>query len=128
MRKLRSEINYGAKGNCPFDAGPVRMTGYRATIKYASRQMTVDFWSGPANGWPTTFDVAYCLCSDASMVESTSGDFWGWCEEFGMEPSRSARENYNLVQKQAAALRKLLGDDFDEVAFLDEDALAARCS
>jgi hypothetical protein len=66
-------------------------------------------------------DVLLSLLSDASTYDNSSG-FEDWASELGMDPdSRSALKTYQQVDKQAAKLRKLLGNDYDTFLVAEQD-------
>ncbi len=92
------------------------MNGYRVTLRYQGRRMTVPFWTGI--GWthePSAADVLDCLASDAGSAQLSFED---WCEELGYDSdSRKAERTYNATLKQTEALRRLMGDDFDALVF-----------
>lgn len=92
--------------------------GYRITLVYQSRRMSLDFWQGMAHTEsPDAEDVLECLLADASSADQT---FERWCAEMGYDSdSRRAESIYQAVQKQTAALRRLLGDDFE--TFMESD-------
>ena len=86
--------------------------GYRITLRYQGRRMSLDFWQGTGiKDEPTAAGVLECLLLD--VVEEGTG-FNNWCDEYGLDSdSRKALRTYKTCVRQTAKLRKLLGDDFD---------------
>lgn len=98
-------------------------TGYKVTLKFEGRQMTVDFWCGSLHPVPTAFDVMYCLVSDASRVINGES-FEDWASCYGYETdSREAEKTYKAVKAQTKKLEKFLLDSFEDVVYMDEDEL-----
>jgi hypothetical protein len=87
---------------------------YTVTLKRKRRTLTVPFGMGPAlTSEPDAADVMNCLVSDAASYEN-AGSFEEWAGEFGYDTeSRKAEQTYNLIGKQAADLRRFLGDDYN---------------
>lgn len=83
---------------------------YRVTLLRGKKQMSVDFWQGPAlTDPPRAADVLYCLLMDAR-----AGDvgFEEWCSEFGYDTdSRRAERSYRLCRDIAKRLHRFLGPD-----------------
>lgn len=102
---------------------------WTVVLRYQGRRMTVPFYTG--SGWtrePTAADVVDCLCSDASGIECAR-DFDDWCSDLGMDTdSRKAERIYRQSERQTAALRRLLGADYDDVVREDEDQRKRRCA
>lgn len=84
---------------------------FRITLKCRRRSMVVPFSQGPAiEKEPTVEDVLDCLASDASTLEGNG--FEEWCRDLGYDTdSRSAEKAYRVIQRQAKALKHLLGND-----------------
>ena len=126
--KLTSTITYG--NNVPYstlDDWQKRSNPWTVTLRYQRRQFTFPFWTGSACGEPTTFDAAYCILSDASGIEGCSS-FEDWCWHYGADPdSRKQERLYRACLDVARNVKRLLGDDFDEIAYLDEEDLQSRC-
>jgi len=97
-------------------------------LRYQGRRYTFPFWTG--KGWdkgPATFDAAHCVLSDANGFEH-SRCFEDWASEYGYDSdSRKAERIYRASERVHANVKRLLGDDFDGIAYLDEDALDVRC-
>lgn len=94
--------------------------GWRVTLRYSKRRMSVDFWQGQrCQGEPTAENVLECLLSDANGYESAR-DFEDFAAEYGYDTdSRKAERIYQQCGNIAKRLRKLLGDDFQ--AFIDAE-------
>ena len=89
--------------------------------------MTVPFWTGPMRGEPETWDVAYCLLSDAQCVYGGES-FEDFCDLLGYDlDSMKAYKTYQWILKQTESLKRVLGDDFEDFVGLDEDELRRRC-
>jgi len=88
---------------------------WRVTLKHQGRQMTVPFSQGSAiSHEPTAEDVLGCLVSDASGFENARS-FEEWCSEYGYDTdSRTAERTYQIIEKQAEKVKRLLGDRYDE--------------
>lgn len=101
---------------------------YTVQLRYQGRRYTFPFWTG--KGWtsaPTTFDAAYCILSDASGYENAL-DFEDWASSYGYDTdSRTAETVYHSVARVQANVKRLLGDDYSAILYLDEDELQARC-
>jgi hypothetical protein len=106
-----AKVKFGAKAN-KLDDWHKTAKGYSVTLKYQGRRMTVDFWCGSAiTTEPTSYDMLYCLLSDASANDMSFEDF---CGEFGYDlDSRKAEETYKACRKVGTKVRKLLGEDFE---------------
>jgi hypothetical protein len=87
---------------------------WKVTLKYGRRRLTVPFFQGSAHTHePTAADVLYCLCLDASSVDTTSG-FEDWCRDLGYDTdSRRAEKTYRACERIAVRLHAFLGDDFN---------------
>ena len=98
------------------------MTGWRVTLRYDGRQMTLTFWMGIAHGEtpPTAEDVLECLLSDASMAENATGahDF---AESMGYELSgRQEEQAFLPLVLQTERLKRLLGDAYEVFCWGEE--------
>jgi len=104
-------VKFGAKAK-NLDDWQQSATGYSVTLKYQGRRMTADFFQGSAHTKePTSYDVLYCVLSDASASDMSFEDF---CSEFGYDSNlRESKKLYNACKKLGAKVRKLLGDDFE---------------
>ena len=108
---IRIECVYGGNRR-PVPAGfPSGTHPYRVTLRMRGRQMTVDFFCGPACGEPDAADVLSCLLSDVSAGEQSFEDF---CGDMGYDPdSRTAEATWRACAETAPKLRRFLGDSFD---------------
>lgn len=95
---------------------------WKVVLKRGRRRLTVYFSMGAAHhGEPKTCDVLSCLAMDAAGVENARC-FEDWCGEYGYDTdSRRAHRTYRLVQRQAAKLRRFLGEELYQVALWDMD-------
>lgn len=98
--------------------------GYKITLKFEGRSMTVDFWCGSLHPVPTAFDVMYCLISDVSYSDL---GFEEWAaESIGYDvDSREAEKIYKAFIAQTKRFKKFMLDSFEDVIYLDEDELKA---
>lgn len=121
MKKITGSITYGSDHPTPDnfrDSNP-----WTIELRYDGRKMTTPFYTGSALGEPSLADVMECLASDASTVENSRG-FEDWAEDLGYDTdSRSAEATYQACVKQTDKLRRLLGSDFEEIVFTDEDTM-----
>ena len=99
---------------------------YRVTLRYQRRQMSVDFHCGSHAGEPSIDGVLDCLASDSIGIDNAP-DFWDWCDEYGMEPTREGKATFEAVKAQAADLRHLLGEDFEDIVYCDGDKRRRFC-
>ena len=83
---------------------------WKVTLRRGKARLTVPFSQGSAHTKPpTALDVLGCLASDSQSVNYT---FEEWCSEFGEDvDSIKAEKTFKACKKQAAALKKFLGDD-----------------
>lgn len=88
--------------------------GWRVTLRFGRKHLTVPFWTGSALGEPSALDVLGCLFSDASIVESCA-DHFDMCEELCMTPSRETERTFSQMRAQTERLRQLLGADYDAI-------------
>lgn len=90
---------------------------YKVTLKGFRRQLTVYFSMGYGHSRePEAVDVLECLALDASGVENAS--FEEWASEYGYDTdSRKAERTFKLYERQAAQLRRFLGDHFETLVF-----------
>jgi len=109
---LTLKCQYGAVE--PKDEWQRTAHGYRCTLRYQRRQLTVPFWMGKAHtSEPTTADVLACLCSDASAADAS---FESWAADMGYDTdSRKAESIYRACCAIAPRLRRFLGDSYDAV-------------
>lgn len=104
-----------------------RSNPWTAEIRYKRRKMTIPFWTGSLAGEPETWDVAYCLLSDAQCVH-WGESFEDFCSNLGYDSdSMKAHATYQQVIKQTESLKRIMGDDFEHFVGLDEDELKRRC-
>lgn len=103
---------------------PHDMTHWRCTLRYRGRRMTLVFSMGSGHNGrePEVREVLSCMFLDSSGV-ATARDFEDWCSEYGYDPDiRGAERVYRGCVRQATALRRLLGDDYDAVGEATRDA------
>jgi hypothetical protein len=84
-------------------------------LRYQKRRMTVPFWNRQDKE-PTIADALHCVASDAMGYEG-SRSFEDWAGDYGYDTdSRAAEATYEQVKAQTRALRRLLGQDYGEIA------------
>ena len=85
---------------------------WKCCLRCDGRQLTVHFSMGPAlSGEPSVEDLLDCLASDASGAEN-AGSFEEWAGEYGYDTdSRQAERTYHTIERQAAGLKRLVGED-----------------
>ena len=87
--------------------------GYRVTLRFRGRRMSLDFWQGTGiKDEPTSRRVLECLLSDAQLGALNFEEF---CSELGFDPdSRKALASWKECGRIDLRLRRLLGGSFDE--------------
>ena len=86
---------------------------WRCTLSNGKRRMVVTYSMGSGHGGrkPTLADVLMSCALNTSGYNSTRG-FHDWCSEYGYDDSgKHAKSTFKAVEKQAAALNKLVGHD-----------------
>lgn len=107
----------------PYMDGAADMDNWKCLIRAGHRQMTVYFSKGVGHHGkePDIYEVLDCLASDAAGIENAR-DFDDWCSEYGYDTdSRKAERIYHTCQRQAASLRRLLGDDAYQALLWDTE-------
>lgn len=118
---IRAAVNWAdSNPNAADDQWAREATHWRVTLRYQGRQMTVPFSQGSAiSREPSAADVLDCLASDASGYEQARS-FEEWAADYGYDPdSRTAERTYRAIEKQTAALRRLLGSAYDRLQEAD---------
>ena len=89
---------------------------YRVTLTYQKRRMSTIYSMGTAyTEPPTVAEVLECLFLDASHYDDCDG-FEDWCSDYGYDTdSIKAERIYKAIARQAFALHRLLGDDYDAI-------------
>lgn len=91
------------------------MDNWRCVLHYEGRRMIIYYSKGVGHNGaePTVYEVLSCLASDASACGMSFEEF---CSECGYDSdSRKAERTYKACQRQGAALRRLLGANYDAV-------------
>jgi hypothetical protein len=85
---------------------------FRCVLKCGKRQLTIPFSQGAAHEKePTASDVLDCLAMDAIGVENARS-FEEWCAEYGYDTdSRKAEKIFQVCEREAEGLRRLLGPE-----------------
>lgn len=110
--RVRASLTYGT--SVP-DGWDPHSHPWRVTLRRNGRQLTVDFYTGPAcYDDPTAADVLNCLVSDVQYGEVSFEEF---CSDLGYEEdSRKAYAVWEKCRKLAPRVRRFLGGAFDEYA------------
>lgn len=110
--RVRADVTYGT--HAP-DWGDSSGHSWRVTLRRSRRQLTVDFYMGPACCEdPTAADVLDCLVSDVRYGEVSFEEF---CSDLGYEEdSRRAYATWEKCRELAPRVRRFLGDAFEEYA------------
>lgn len=110
--RVRADVAYGT--HVPGEWDPYSHP-WRITLRRSRRQLTVDFYTGPAcYGEPTAADVLDCLVSDVRYGEVSFEEF---CSDLGYEEdSRRAYATWEKCRELAPRVRRFLGDAFEEYA------------
>ena len=97
---------------------------YKCTLKRERKQMTLYYSQGYGiKGEPEAAGVLDCLASDASSIDN-AGSFEDWANDHGSdEDSRKAEKTYTVCIRQAASLKKLLGDELYEELLYETERL-----
>ena len=111
---IRMKVEFSDK-ECPWEKQVPGTNSWKVTLYRKGKQMTVDFYTGPALGEPReAHEIMDCLLSDAQSGEMSFSEF---CREFGYdEDSRRAERIHKECEKSAEKTRRFLGEDFE--AFL----------
>lgn len=120
-KTVRCSSDYGAKLDYDKqDEWQRKANGYRVTLRYRGRQMSLDYWMGSAHtSAPDSASVISSLLLDSSALDQSFEDF---CSEFGYDTdSRKAEATYRACKSSGEKLRKLLGDDFETFRSAEND-------
>ena len=100
--------------NPHMDDSPYMTRHFRVVLRRDGRQMTVAYSQGSAfTEEPTAEDVLSCLCQDAAGLENNPA-FEVWAPEYGFDAdSRKAERIFREVERQAARLKVLLGEEYE---------------
>ena len=99
-------------------------THWKCRLRAGNRRMTVYFSQGPAiSREPTAEGVLNCLASDAASVDGARS-FEEWAADLGMDAdSRKAEATFRTVERQAANLKRLLGETAYRALLFDTERL-----
>jgi hypothetical protein len=91
---------------------------WRVTLHHGSKRLRTFFSQGSGYTQPPTIeDVLNCLADDAAGHENAQS-FEDWASEYGFDSdSRRALRDYQLIGRQAQALKNFLGEAYHEVLF-----------
>tara|TARA_R100000315_G_C5196170_1_gene114875 strand:+ start:366 stop:830 length:465 start_codon:yes stop_codon:yes gene_type:complete len=95
-----------------------KLNGNHLDTRYGFRQMTLHFSQGYGIiGEPTLESVLNCLISDSTCGET----FQEFCDNFGYDnDSRKAEKTFNTILKQTSKLKKLLDNNFNDLASCEQ--------
>lgn len=92
---------------------------WRYVLTYNGREMVGGFYQGSGHtAAPTMGDVLECLASDAAIVAGDELD-----DVLGDMPYSEARAVADALEQQTAALRTLMGDEFELLTYADRDLI-----
>lgn len=95
---------------------------WKCVLRVGTSRMTVHFSKGYGHhgAEPQVSEVLDCLASDATSFENARS-FEEWARDYGYNTdSRKAEKTYRAVEKQATALRRLLGDSYETLLWNTE--------
>ena len=98
---------------------------WKCVLKGAGSQMTVYFSMGYGHNGkaPKAADLLDCLASDAAGYENAQS-FEDWASEHGYDmDSRKAEKTFRIVAKEAAKLKRFLGEPAYERLLWDTERL-----
>jgi hypothetical protein len=95
-----------------------KLNGNHLDTRYGFKQMTLYFSQGYGiQGEPTLESVLNCLISDSTCGET----FEEFCDNLGYDnDSRKAEKTFNTILKQTSKLKKLLGNNFNNLASCEQ--------
>jgi hypothetical protein len=95
-----------------------KLNGNHLDTRYGFKQMTLYFSQGYGiQGEPTLESVLNCLISDSTCGET----FQEFCDNLGYDnDSRKAEKTFNTILKQTSKLKKLLGNNFNNLASCEQ--------
>jgi hypothetical protein len=110
---VRPDHTYAPK---PDDSWSRDAHHYKVTLSRGRTRIVVPFHQGSAHtAPPTVTDVIDCLISDATGFENVQS-FEDWCAEYGYDTdSRTAERTYKAVERQTGQLRRLLGEEYEQI-------------
>lgn len=94
--------------------------GYRVTLSYQGRRMSLDFWQGTGiKNKPTATGVLECILSNAQASEEHFEEF---CASYGYDQdSRKAEKIWRFCIKTKERLKKLLGADYNRFMIAERE-------
>lgn len=101
------------------------MDHWKCKIYCGSQSMTVYFSKGYAHkgAEPTLEEVLDCLASDAAGYENARS-FEDWAGDYGYDTdSRKAERTFKTIEKQAASLKRVLGEELYKALLWDTERL-----
>jgi hypothetical protein len=95
-----------------------KLNGNHLDTRYGFKQMTLYYSQGYGiQGEPTLESVLNCLISDSTCGET----FQEFCDNLGYDnDSRKAEKTFNTILKQTSKLKKLLGNNFNNLASCEQ--------
>ena len=95
-----------------------KLNGNHLDTRFGFKQMTLYYSQGYGiQGEPTLESVLNCLISDSTCGET----FQEFCDNLGYDnDSRKAEKTFNTILKQTNKLKKLLGNNFNDLASCEQ--------
>ena len=95
-----------------------KLNGNHLDTRYGIKQMTLYYSQGYGiQGEPTLESVLNCLISDSTCGET----FQEFCDNLGYDnDSRKAEKTFNTILKQTSKLKKLLDNNFNDLASCEQ--------
>ena len=95
-----------------------KLNGNHLDTRFGFKQMTLYYSQGYGiQGEPTLESVLNCLISDSTCGET----FQEFCDNLGYDnDSRKAEKTFNTILKQTSKLKKLLGNNFNDLASCEQ--------
>ena len=95
-----------------------KLNGNHLDTRYGFKQMTLYYSQGYGiQGEPTLESVLNCLISDSTCGET----FQEFCDNLGYDnDSRKAEKTFNTILKQTSKLKKLLDNNFNDLASCEQ--------
>ena len=109
----------------PNMADDQNMDHWKVVLRRPGRQLTTYFSMGYGHNGnePKAADVIDCLASDAAGFENARS-FEDWAGDYGYDTdSRKAEKIYKVIERQAAQLKRFLGDELYETILWDTERL-----
>lgn len=90
-----------------------KMASWEVVLRFEDRALATEYYMGTREV-PTAYSVMEALILDAQSAIHYQGDFWGWCEDMGITPSKDWMVTFILLEQQTERLRRFLGEKYFE--------------